>query len=275
MKKFIILLIIFNFLTASEKTIYKQTKIKNNTIEETLIGLKKDFISKINFFIPDYLNINDEKSFVNYSAEYSTLNHRPSSSLTLHLRFPSLKILKKTLHKKQKNGPASSSAVTSSTTFEYKIRPYVRLKKGKIKVFLSNSFKIKKNTAFNFTFLEKINLYLDGYWEEESEFSINRNKNTATLNINTNKNEKDNLFYTLGFYHYHIFYKKLYVLGYELSGEKDKAPFIYSHNLFISYRHTLFHTKRIYYEIKPFILYSKGYDFKLKEGVDFSFHYKF
>ena len=274
MKKLIILIIINFAIAAKSTTIYKEIKQKNNIVEKTLISVKKDFISKINFFIPDYLNINEEKSFVNYSAKYSTLNHKPSSSLTIHLRFPSFRILKKTLRKTQKN-KSTSSQRTSSTTFEYKIRPYVRLKKGKIKVFLSNSFKIKKTAAFNFTFLEKINLYLDGYWEEESEFSINRNKNTATLNINTNKNEKDNLFYTLGFYHYHIFYKKLYVLGYELSGEKDKAPFIYSHNLFISYRHTLFHTKRIYYEIKPFILYSKGYDFKLKEGVDFSFHYKF
>ncbi|WP_456471209.1 hypothetical protein [Caminibacter sp.] len=271
MKKLIILIIINFAIAANLTTIYKKIKQKNNTIEETLIGIKKDFISKINFFIPNYLNINDEKSFVNYSAKYSTLNHKASSSFTLHLRFPSFQILKKTLRKKQKNKSTSSSF----TTFEYKIRPYVRLKKGKIKVFLSNSFKIKKNSAVNFTFLEKIDLYSDGYWEEKSEFSINKNKNTATLNISTNKNEKNNLFYTLGFYHSHIFYKKLYVLGYELSGEKEKAPFIYSHTFFISYRHALFNTKRIYYEIKPFLFYSKEYDFKLKEGVNFSFHYKF
>ena len=271
MKKLIILIIINFAIAAKSTTLYKEIEQKNNIVEKTLISVKRDFISKINFFIPDYLNINDEKSFVNYTAKYSTLNHKPSSSLTLHLRFPSFKILKKTLQKNKSN----SSQRASSTTFEYKIRPYVRLKKGKIKLFLSNSFKIKKKAAFNFTFLEKIDYYIDGYWEEESEFSINKDKNTATLNINTNKNEKDNLFYTLGFYRYKNFNKKLYVLGYELSGEKEKAPFIYSQNLFISYRHTLFHTNRIYYEIKPFLLYSKEYDFKLKEGVSFSFHYKF
>ena len=271
MKKLIILIIINFAIAAKSTTIYKEIKQKNNIVEKTLISVKKDFISKINFFIPDYLNINDEKSFINYTAKYSTLNRKPSSSLTLHLRFPSFKILKKTLQKNK----STSSQRASSTTFEYKIRPYVRLKKGKIKLFLSNSFKIKKKAAFNFTFLEKIDCYIDGYWEEESEFSINKDKNTATLNINTNKNEKNNLFYTLGFYRYKNFNKKLYVLGYELSGEKEKAPFIYSQNLFISYRHTLFHTNRIYYEIKPFLLYSKEYDFKLKEGVSFSFHYKF
>ncbi|GAB6074412.1 hypothetical protein [Nautilia lithotrophica] len=270
MKKLIILIIIFNFLTASEKTLYKHTKIENNTIEEILIGFKKDFISKINYIIPAYLNINPEKSFFNLSAEYSTLSHKTDVSFSLHLRLPSFKIEKKTEPR-----DAKKQISENFTSVKFKIRPYIRLKKGKIKTFLSNSFTIEKHGEFNLTFLQKFDYYLNSYWEESTQFSINKNQKTSTLTISTNKDEKNNLFYTLGFYRHTPFYKKIFILGYELSGEKNRSPFFYSHTWFISYRQNLFHTKRVYYEIKPFILYSKAYNFKLKEAVELSIHYKF
>ncbi|ACM93697.1 hypothetical protein NAMH_0366 [Nautilia profundicola AmH] len=272
MKKFIILIIIFNFLTASEKIIYKHTKTTQNGIDELLISIKKDFISKINYLFPEYLNINPEKSFVNLSSNYTTLSHKVTTSLTLHLRLPSFKIEK---IKSPYNIKNNVKKTEPSTQLTYKFRPYIRLKDKKIKVFFSNAFMIKKNSYFNFTFLQKFDYYLDSYWEESTQFSINKKQKTSTLSITTNRYQKHNLFYTLGFYNHFYFYKKLYIIGYELNGEKNKTPFISAHTVFISYRQNIFDTKRLYYEIKPYLLYSKTYNFKLKGVLDLSINYKF
>jgi len=264
-KAILIIIIIFNFLPASDDIIYKNSRTYG--LNEFLIEIKRDFISKINYFIPEYININPEKSFFNFKLKYDSVEKKAAASLSLHLRLPSLKL--ETERKK------NSKAKEPSFSLEYKIRPYVRMKKSGVKIFIRNSLIVKSDSFFNKTFLVRFDRYLDGYWNAEAGLSVNKNDYVFTINLRTNKEEKNNIFYSAGFYKEYLNSDRLVIPGYETQGDRQSKPFFHTHRVFITYRHTLFHSKRVYYEIKPYLLLSKNYGFKLKAEIETSFNYKF
>lgn len=276
MKKFILFIIIINLSFATDKIVYKKTKTEQNTLYETLISIKKGLISNVNFFIPDYLKINPKESFFHFKISYDSLNSKVSTSLSLHLKLPGLKfshIIVKNKTTKQKNlkkqNPQTKSLYTSLT-----IRPYLRIRDSKLKFFIKNSFLIQKTYYLTYAFNQQFYYYpFDNYWEEYSIVIIK--KNPYTFNTTVSRTKNDSFFtYTSGIYKSFIYNKRLYVLGYSFTGYTDRAPFCYSHKLNLVFRHII-RSKRIYIEFEPYLLYSKTYDYHLKEAVNISLNYKF
>jgi len=234
MKKLILIVIIFKFTFA-------------------LVQLKKDFIAKINYFTPEYLRISPEESFFNLKAEYNSITKKASYSLHIHLRLPAISAK----YKKVKSNTKKTIMIN------FKTRPYIRLKKGKIKLFLSNSIKIEKKAFFKTVLLERLDVYVDNFWENLVEFSVNKNKTTFTASYNKTKTSNDS--YTIGTYYAIKNDKKITVFGLQRHIQPN------DYTLFVSYRHTLFHSKRVYLEIKPYLLYTNI----LKPAFDVNINYKF
>jgi len=249
MKRFIIFIIIINFAVASSSS------VKN---EEFLISVKKDFISNINFFIPEYLRIDSEKTFFDTFLRYDTINSKLQSGVSVNIKLPSIIIRK----------PSSSDKFSLT----YKIRPLLRLKKNGLKLFLSSILNYKKKY---FKLSQKTYLYTDGSWEGDFQISDTFFKHTYTFTISTDKTSFPNYTYTFGIYKPLKASKKIFVTGYEFSGDKSENPFIYSHTLFVSYREKIFNSKRFFFEIKPYLLFSKEYRFKPKCAVNMNINYKF
>jgi len=253
MKKFIFFVIIPTFILA-----------------ETTIVVKKSIISGVNYFLPDFLRIDKEKSLIKTSLSYDTLSHDLNAHLSVRLRLPEL-IIKKTKSITTYNNKSQEKSL------QIKLRPYLRLKSGKIKAFMGfhinykDSQEIFKGVSNNFYYYP-----FENYWEESLSFLVSYKNNSTSLTFSTNSDDVPTISYTYGIYH--IFISKKHELlnsGLEFSGETHQYPVIYSYKLFLKYRHTLFHTKRMFYDITPYLLYSKEYDFKLKPALNVSIYYEF
>jgi hypothetical protein len=268
MKKFIFFIIIINLFANSVKDI--------NSTDKIIVGYKKNFIDKINYFIPDFLKISTETSFVNIRVYEDTLTQKtPSASIGINIKLP--EIFVKKIKTKNKNVNNTKKKEYSSIIF--KLRPFIRIKKHRI-FFFQNIIEYKKiyfNNEFGIS--NKINYYpFESYWEENVNFAYFKHlKHTfgVNLNIYTDKEDFPTKYYSLNFSLSHFKTKIISSFGYEIGGSSSDNPFIYYHKLFINFRKTLFNKKYIYLELMPYVLISKDYNFKLKPAVSSSINIKF
>jgi hypothetical protein len=268
MKKFILFVIIVNLFAGSIND--------TNSTHKIIVGYKKNFIDKINYFIPDFLKISTETSFVNIRIYEDTLTQKtPSASVGINIKLP--EIFVKKIKTKNKNVNNAKKKEYSSIIF--KLRPFIRIKKHRI-FFFQNIIEYKKTYLNNeFGISNKINYYpFENYWEENINFAYFKHlKNIfgANLNISTDKENFPTKYYSLNFSVSNFKRKFISSYGYEIGGNTDNNPFIYYHKLFINFRKTLFNKKYIYLELMPYFLISKDYDFKLKPAVSSSINIKF
>ena len=267
MKKVIIAIIIIIMNLFADNTLLIKKEKKNNTLYKTLITVKNNLIENVNILMPNYLKIDPKTSFITSSLSYDTLEKKTDFSISLHLKLPGIKLSKiKTIFLKNKPSTTYIKSIT--------IRPYIRLKSAQIKTYLKASLILEKKSSSIYAFNQHIYFYpFDNFWEEESVFIFKHTPYTLNLSVLTNKD--------IDYYDYHIgihkllnFNKKLFVIGFESSGKSNEKPVFISHILSFTYRQQI-RSKRVYLEIKPYILYSKNYDYKLKEALYLDLTYKF
>jgi hypothetical protein len=264
MKKLILFVIIINLFGA----------VNENNSSKTVIGIKKNLIDKVNYFIPDFLKISSETSFFSFKISYDTLTKKtPSASLKVNIKLPEFfikKVKTKTRRKKSKKA-------TETSSFVFKIRPILRLKKNFL--FIETIAEYKKrflNKAFGIG--NKIKYYLNNNFEESLNFIFLRYlKHTHSIQLNITATKKD-----LPDKHYYLNYslsnfktKFISSYGYKTGGETDKKPFIYYHRVYINFRKILFNKKYIFLNITLYILVSKDYNFKPKPAISSSINIKF
>jgi hypothetical protein len=268
MKKLILFVIIINLFAGSVKNI--------NSTHKIIVGYKKNFIDKINYFIPDFLKISTETSFVNLKIYEDTLTQKtPSASININIKLPELYV--KTI--KSKSQKTNNKQNIENSSFTFKIKPFIRLKKDKI-FFLQNIIEYKKNYSDNeFGISNKINFYpIDNYYEESINFAYFKHlKHTYGINLNlsTNKNDFPTKYYSLNFSMSHLFKKFIRSFGYTIGGDTSNNPTIYYHKIYFTFRHTLFNKKYIFMELTPYILFSKDYNYQIKAAVSSSINVKF
>jgi uncharacterized protein YeeX (DUF496 family) len=266
MKKFILLLVIIINLLANN------INDKNST-HKIIIGYKTNFIDRINYFIPDFLKISTEKSFINIKLYEDTLIQKtPSASIGINIKLPEF-FVKKT-SKKSKN-----NKITTTSTTTIKLRPMLRLRKKRI-FFLQNIIEYKKNYLNNeYGVANTINYYpIEGYYEESINFAYFKHlKYTygTNLNISTNKDDFPQKNYSLNFSISNLKKKYITSFGYTIGGSSTENPFIYYHKTYINFRKALFNKKYIFLDITPYILFSKDYHYKLKPAIYSSINIKF
>jgi hypothetical protein len=253
MKKLIFLVISIPIL--AKETTYVSTEIK------------KSIISNINYFLPDFLRIDKEKSFINSSITYDSLTNSLDAHLSVRLKLPEI-IIKKTKIESQN---------FKEKNLKIKIRPFLRVKKFKLKAFLGffisyeEKNDISKGISNNFYYYP-----FDNFYSENISAVLSKNNNSFSLNFNTDKDIFPLITYNSGIYHLFINREKeLLNSGFEIGGQTHQYPVIYWYKLFIKYRHIMFNTKRAFFDITPYLLYSKEYDFKLKPAISMSINYKF
>ena len=255
MKKLIILsVIIFNLYASTKK-----------------IEINKSILSGTEYYLPKFLRFNP-KSFIDTQISYNTLNKKFDYYLHIRIKLPALKInlnkTKKTTDKKTK------TSYKKENNFFIKIRPYIRIKSKKIKFFIGN-FLYYKNTKYKIQesyYFYPFNKY---YWENSIDYSYFFKQFTFNTNFSTNKAVFPQNNYSFSVNKTFLYNKHLYLLSYGINGVSNKKPIIYSHQISIEYRQILFNKKRLFLTFKPYILYSKKYNFKTKFAVFTSINYKF
>jgi hypothetical protein len=266
MKKFILFVIIINLFAAD---------VKKNSSHKIIVGYKKSFIDKINYFIPEFLKISRETSFAHIKMCYDSLTQKtPSASIGINIKLPELYIKKIKQKSKQEN-----KKIIQSSSVTFKIRPFIRLKSNKI-FFLQNIIEYEKKYLNNeYGIANKINFYpFDNYFEESINFAYFKHlKHTygIKLNISTDKYDFPTKYYSLNFSISNLKQKNITSYGYTTGGETKKNPLIYYHKIYIDLRKSLFNKKYIFLDITPYILISKDYNYKIKPAVSSSVNIKF
>jgi len=243
--------------------------INNST--KTTIGIRKSFIDKVNYFIPNFLKISSETSFFHIKIYEDTLTQKkPNASIGINIKLPELYISKIKSKKQTKNNYSS---------FTFKIRPYIRVKKNNI-FFLQNIIEFKKFYLDNeYGISNKINFFpFDNYLEENINFGYFKHlKHTYGINLNISSNNKDfhTKHYSLNFSLSKFKKKFISSFGYEIGGDTNNHPFIHYQKTYTNFRIALFNKKFIFLDLTPYLLYSKEYDFKIKFALSTSLNIKF
>jgi hypothetical protein len=268
MKKFILFVIIVNLFAGSVNDI--------NSTHKIIVGYKKNFIDRINYFIPDFLKISSEKSFAHLKIYEDTLTQKkPAASLGINIKLPEFYVKKITNKPKKIN----NKQTIESSSLIFKLRPFVRLKKSRI-FFLQNIIEYKKSYLNNeFGISNNINFYpFDNYYNESINFAYFKHlRHTYGINLNISTNQEDfpTKYYSLNFSISNFFKKSIRSLGYIIGGNTKDNPFIYYHKLYFNFRKALFNRKYIFLELTPYILFSKDYDYKIKAAISSSINVKF
>jgi hypothetical protein len=267
MKKIILFVIIVNLFAGSVNDI--------NSTHKIIVGYKKNFIDRINYFIPDFLKISTESYFLNLTIYYDSLTKKtPSASIGINIKFPEIYIKKI----KKQSKKINNKNIIENAVFNFKIRPFIKLKNRIF--FLQNIIEFKKIYLNNeFGVSNTINFYpFDNYYNESINFAYFKHlKHTysVNLNISTNKKELSTKYYYLNFPISDLKENFISSYGYELGGDTKNNPFVYYHKIYINFRKTLFNKKYIFLDITPYILFSKDYDYKIKPSIYSSINVKF
>jgi len=247
--------------------------------ESQAIYIKRSILSGVNYFLPEFLRIDKEKSFINTSITYDSLaSKKLDYHISLRLKLPELIITKtKKSHTPKTKTTNKTHYNTKIKEFKFKLRPYIRVRKSKLTAFLGAFATYEIKDYFNYSISNSFYYYpFDNNWSESISFSISKGKYSTSLSFSTDKTTYDTISYTYGVYRQIVNNSKMNInTGYEISGNTDSNPVCYSHKLFVKYRHTLFNSKRAFIDITPYLLYSKSYDYELKPALSASINYKF
>jgi hypothetical protein len=260
--------------------IINDLNISENIVEpthKTIVGYKKNFIDKVNYFTPDFLQISKETSSVKLKIYYDSLTQKnPTYSIHVHIKLPEF-FLKKTTNKiKTKN----NIKINKTITFQFKLRPILKLVKNKF-FFFQNIMELDKTYLNNkFSIANKINYYpfYKQFFTESLTFAYYKYlKRTygITLNFSTNQNTLPDLSYAMTAFIANFKNKLIGSMGYTIGGSTNNNPIIYYHKIFMDLRKALFNKKYIYLDVTPYILVSRDYHYKIEPAIYTSLNIQF
>jgi len=232
--------------------------------------IKRNIITNVNYFLPDFLRIDKEKSFITTGFSYDSLNNTIKPKVSVRLKLPEFVFTKVKLYSSDKN-------ITKEKKLKIKIRPYIRVRKFQLKAFLGfivtykEIFYLLKGISNNFYYYP-----FDNYFTNTFKILFKQKKNSLLFEFNTDTDLFPRFSYKSGIYHLiNVKENKITTYGLEAGGESEQYPVLYWYKLFYKYRHTLFNSKMAYFDITPYLYYSKEYNFTIKPAINISVTYKF
>ena len=266
--KIIILILSAIIIYANEVVLSKKEKDTPDYIKSQAITLKTFTFSTFNTLMPDFLQA-DTNSSVRVKYQYEVFNKTAQWQLSAHIK---LIELSKTLNKVKFLDQNKTKTHTRNYKFSLKI--YGKLKDGIPTITFKPYFQYKnkinllsfsKEFIFN-EYLEYYSIFINEY-KEVSEIFLKKVLSKKDLFFKAQKtfksNTPHNLYYNFGIYKYLHFKKKSsHTIGFVLSGEKEKVPFIYSYKLFYKFRHLLFNKKYFFVNLIIFKFCIVCYNYK-------------
>jgi hypothetical protein len=254
---------------------------ENTDSNSTKRLVRKYIFSRVNYILPDFLELQPKENFFNAYVSYDTLSKKVSSSVSVNIYIPKLtKKFSKTKTKKKKNK-------ITKTQLYLKILPLIRFYRSTpTLVIKTNAFFSKKTQILNipskdFSLEETIYFYpFYKFFLEETTFKLHKFLNFENMVFSLSKSIDTRtprvVSYSAGIYLYNgMFTKFIRVYGLTLSGETDEKPVVYSYKLFFNYRRVLFDKKFVFVNVEPYVLFSKDYGYEPKLAAVISINVKF